>query len=342
MIAGTVLALVSSLAPTTGQAADDGPAVPRKVVRWFANDPDAQSSLHDKADLSQLAGTNPEVAKALGSGVKAEFGTIAPEFSLTRPEMDLNTGKLSEEPLELSKALAPRHRYCAMIRVGDLFTDAELCAQVQGDGSVSFADASYSCGFLDSTTQLPRAGYVVTLSGMFTFDVTAQTLTAMDAGALYSVPQGTVSATDLITALARDDAEHVLINKTHPDAGGGTSPLFFATGEEKAKHDAEIAELLAEADGTSTQAAASQSAPPAANDPTTKVPIAAAASEDGSSSGGAHDRRSCHPGRRAGRRRGRHTPPSPARKAADGTTTDCRVAAPRSSHPDNTVQRFPC
>jgi len=275
------VAVVPSAAVGASAASASGDVtVPAAVAQWFATDPDAQSSLHDKDDLDELTGASPKIAKALKSGTRAEFGRIARVARIDRPEMDLRTGKLSQAPRALPDALTFGNLYCAMIRVGDLFTDADLCAEMKGDGSVHFVSATYSNGFLDKITQLPTKGYVVTYAGAFTFDVAKQTLTAMDEGALYSVPQGTVSATDLITALARDDAERALLNKLHPDANTGSSPLFFATPEEKAKHDAEIADLLAEADGTSTQPAASQSTPSPATTPAAQAPVAAAATDD--------------------------------------------------------------
>jgi len=263
---------VGASAQNAAGAAWDAP-VPAAVQQWFTDEQNVDDFLLDKDDLHELSEDSPAVADALSDGARPSFGRVVQAYRITTPSMDLRTTTLSDGPTTLPEVLVASGRYCSMVHVQDLRTDSVLCVQQDPDGTVSMTDQGYSMKILDTVDDLPANGYVDMASELFSFDVERQTLTAMDEAALQDVPQGTVGVREMVTALARAEAERTLIDQkgTQPGGGGGGDlPLFGGSPSARAEHEAYVASLLDQsADGGDAEPSPSPSAAISSDDPGT-------------------------------------------------------------------------
>jgi len=248
-VLAAVLASAASVVSLNNAAAAelDVSRVPAVIQRWFDGQAEAYLGTSLATESKDYAEASPEVKKALAAGAMPHAGRVVAELELNYPAFDLRAGKLDKSAETLPEALSSDGRYCASVTIDGLFTDSILCAPLTEKADREyFSDQSYSSGLLDGRTELPAAGFIDTLAGMFTYDVATQTATAMDDLALWNVPQGTVSVSEFQTALARGEAERTLFFEKYGPKGGGEFPLFGGSADERAKRDAEIASLLAD------------------------------------------------------------------------------------------------
>jgi len=231
------LAGLAVASPAVGESADDGLIVPAAVTQWFEKH-GVEAAKHDAADMLEPE----EMPQGLDEVRLSEPHPSARGFY---PEYDLTAKRLAGDGA-FHKEDSTVVEYCALATIPGSKAGMIECAEVEKDGSVELSRAGTRGAILE-----PPVPIDIILEYAYIGDVGVsygkQQVVALESDARQGMGAAVIPAEDFLTAVGKDTAEMVALQRLNgpQDGGGGGASPFGMSAAEQAERDAEVAEALA-------------------------------------------------------------------------------------------------